>query len=44
MNTEMREMVLAMVADLKTQGKNPHGLLRELAIEIELEAMSKEEN
>lgn len=32
-----KEKLIQMLADLKEQGKEPHGLLRDLLIEMELD-------
>jgi hypothetical protein len=36
-NTEYKAMLLAKLAELQAQGKNPHGLLRDLLIDLQLD-------
>jgi len=36
-NTEYKAMLLAKLEDLRKQGKNPHGLLRDLLIDLQLD-------
>ena len=39
-----KERLLEMLAELKAQGKNPHGYLRELLIDMMLDEQNDEEN
>ena len=36
-NTEYKAMLLAKLEDLRKQGKTPHGLLRDLLIDLQLD-------
>jgi molybdopterin synthase catalytic subunit len=40
-NTEYKEMLKRKLEELQKQGKNPHGLMRDLLIDLELDELSE---